>query len=121
LLDFGCFHTLPVASRDAYVDSVSAVAAPGAMLLLYGFAKPPKLAPMHAGISTDEVQRRFDHTRWELVSAGAVSTTAINVAGTRADRSFELWCFRLRRLPQLFTSGSAPDVIDERTVRHPRD
>jgi hypothetical protein len=48
LLDFGCFHTLPQDRRDAYVQSASEVAAPGNMLLLYGFQRPPRLAPMQA-------------------------------------------------------------------------
>jgi SAM-dependent methyltransferase len=51
LLDFGCFHTLPPELRPLYVDSVSAVAALGATFLLYGFARPPRLAPMQAGVS----------------------------------------------------------------------
>lgn len=50
---------MPSDRRPAYVTSVSQVAAPGATLLLYGFTRPPKAAPMHAGISTDEVRHRF--------------------------------------------------------------
>jgi SAM-dependent methyltransferase len=96
LLDFGCFHTLPPDQRPAYVDSVSAVAAPGATFLLYGFARPPRLAPMHAGIALDEVRERFSR-EWEIVKAERTSATAIQVARTRADQSFELWRFRLRR------------------------
>ena len=80
------------------MDCVSAVAAPGATLLLYGFARPPRLAPMRAGISLDEVRERFAGS-WELVSAEHTSAAAINVARTRVDRSFELWRFRLRRRP----------------------
>lgn len=51
LLDFGRFHTLPEDRRDAYVESASAVAGPGATFLLYGFAKPPRLAPTVAGVT----------------------------------------------------------------------
>jgi SAM-dependent methyltransferase len=98
LLDFGCFHTLPPDQRPRYVDCVSAVAAPGATLLLYGFARPPRLAPMRAGISLDEVRERFSET-WEIVTAEQTSAAAIKVARTRVDRSFELWRFRLRRRP----------------------
>jgi hypothetical protein len=98
LLDFGCFHTLPADQRAVYVDSVSAVAAPGATLLLYGFARPPRLAPMHAGISLGEVRERFSRD-WEIVSAEQTTAAAIQVARTRVDRSFELWRFVLRRLP----------------------
>jgi hypothetical protein len=98
-LDFGCFHTLPEAQREAYVAGVSEVAAPGAALLLYGFARPPRLAPMPAGLTPEEVRRRFAGAGWALEGAGPVPTDAIEVAGTRVDRAFVLWCYRLRCLP----------------------
>ena len=77
---------------------MSAVAEPGATLLLYGFARPPRLAPMRAGVSLDEIRERFSET-WEIVTAEQTSAAAIEVARTRVDRSFELWRFRLRRRP----------------------
>jgi SAM-dependent methyltransferase len=97
LLDFGCFHTLPPDRRDAYVESVSEVAAPGAMFLLFGFRRPPRLAPMQAGLTAEEVRERFEGKRWELLSAEPVSADAIEVAGRRVDASFEAWRYRLRR------------------------
>jgi SAM-dependent methyltransferase len=97
LLDFGCFHTLPPDERSKYVDCVSAVAAAGATFLLYGFARPPRLAPIQAGISLEEVRERFSRD-WDIVSAEQTSAAAIQVARKRADRAFELWRFRLRRL-----------------------
>jgi SAM-dependent methyltransferase len=96
LLDFGCFRTLPADQRTAYVKSVSAVSAPGATLLLYGFARPPRLAPIAASISADEVRERFSGD-WELASAERTTAAAIQVARTRADRAFELWRFRLQK------------------------
>ena len=72
LLDFGCFHTLPEDLRPAYVNSVSRAAAPDATLLLYGFRRPPKTAPMHAGVTVDEIRQRFT-TGWELVNAERAS------------------------------------------------
>jgi SAM-dependent methyltransferase len=97
LLDFGCFHTLPADQRPAYVESVSAVASPSATLLLYGFARPPRYAPMQAGVSLDEVRDRFAKN-WQIDSAELTTADAIQVARTRADRGFELWRFRLRKL-----------------------
>jgi SAM-dependent methyltransferase len=97
LLDFGCFHTLPPDQRAVYVDNVASGAAPGAAFLLYGFARPPRLAPMPAGISLDEVRERFSRD-WEIVKAERTSATAIQVARRRVDRDFELWRFQLRRL-----------------------
>jgi SAM-dependent methyltransferase len=99
LLDFGCFHTIPPGQRDAYVDSVSEAAAPGSTFLLFGFARPPRLAPMHAGVTSEEVRERFDDNRWELAGAERMSGDAIEVAGRRVDQSFEVWRYRLRRRP----------------------
>jgi SAM-dependent methyltransferase len=100
LLDFGCFHTIPPDQRDAYVESVSRAAAPGATFLLFGFTRPPRLAPMRAGLTTEEVRQRFNGRRWELRSAGRKSTEPIEVAGRRTDELFGLWGYRLRRLPE---------------------
>jgi hypothetical protein len=97
LLDFGCFHTLPPDLRLAYIDAVSDVAVPGATLLLYSFARPPRLARMPAGGRLDEVRNRFVD-RWQIERAERTTADAIQVARTRADRAFELWRFRLRRL-----------------------
>lgn len=97
LLDFGCFHTLPADLRAAYVQSVSAAAAPGALLLIYGFKRPPALAPMHAGLTADEVRERFDGSGWEMLVAEPVPADAVSVAaGRRVAQRFELWRFRLR-------------------------
>jgi SAM-dependent methyltransferase len=97
LLDFGCFHTLPEDCRPAYVASVSGVAAPEATLLLFGFSRPPKPAPMHAGLTRNEVLQRFSGSGWELVSAGPTSADNIAIAGRRTDERFELWRYQLRR------------------------
>ncbi|MGH3432216.1 MAG: class I SAM-dependent methyltransferase [Thermocrispum sp.] len=95
LLDFGCFHTLPDDRRPAYVASVSHAAAPGANLLLYGFRRPPKAAPMRAGVIADEVRQRFGGAGWHLVAAERASAETIAVR--RADARFELWRYHLQR------------------------
>jgi SAM-dependent methyltransferase len=95
LLDFGCFHTLPKDRRPAYVTSVSHAAAPGATLLLYGFRRPPKVAPMHAGVTPDEVQQRFGPAGWQLIDAARTSADTPAVPG--ADDRFELWRYQLQR------------------------
>jgi SAM-dependent methyltransferase len=95
LLDFGCFHTLPDDRRPAYVKSVSDAAAPEATLLLYGFRRPPKAAPMHAGATVEEIQQRFSPNGWQLVNAGP--TSAETTVVPRADQRFELWCYQLQR------------------------
>jgi SAM-dependent methyltransferase len=100
LMDFGCFHTLPEDRRAAYVEGVTEVAAPGATLLLVGFTRRPKLAPLAASATAKEMRERFDGRRWELVSARPMSAEALAAAGAaRAAQWFEPWSYRLRRLP----------------------
>jgi SAM-dependent methyltransferase len=95
LLDFGCLHTLPHDVRSAYVAAVSAVAGSGARFLLYGFARPPILAPMQAGLTAAEVRELFRGPGWDVVRADVVDRDAIRVARARVDRSFELWRYLL--------------------------
>lgn len=97
VLDFGCFHTLPDDRRDAYVTSVTRVAASDATLLLYGFTRPPKAAPMHAGVHTDEIRRRFGPAGWQLLRAERASADSVGISVPRADERFELWSYELQR------------------------
>ena len=63
MLDLGCYHSLfPVELRNDYARAVTAVAAPGATLLLYGFL--PKQREEH-GVTPHELRRRFPH--WTLL------------------------------------------------------
>jgi SAM-dependent methyltransferase len=57
VFDFGCFHGLRSGQRDAYVQGVNALAAPGATLLLMAFTKP--VPPITAGVSEPELLERF--------------------------------------------------------------
>lgn len=95
LLDFGCFHTLPEDRRTDYVTCVSDAAAPGATLLMYGFKRPPKMAPLHAGMTIEEIQRRFRPAGWNILAAEP-STTETPIVPRAADH-FELWRYQLRR------------------------
>lgn len=70
LLDQGCFHSLPVASRKDYVAQVTGMAKPGATYLLYAFG--PRTAdgrrpPGPPGATPDEVRMLF--SPFELVEA----------------------------------------------------
>jgi SAM-dependent methyltransferase len=96
IVDFGCFHTLPEDRRPAYVAGVSEAAAPAATLLLYGFTRPPKAAPMHAGVTTDEVQQRFSLAGWELADAERMPPETLGLAVRRTADRFELWRYQLR-------------------------
>jgi hypothetical protein len=99
LLDFGCFHTLPEDQRAAYVTSVSRVAVPGATLLLCGFKRPPKTAPMHAGMTVEEVRQRFSEDGWRVVRAEPTSADPEMAVARRAAAHFELSCYHLTRDP----------------------
>ena len=57
VFDFGCFHGLRGGQRDAYVQGVNALAAPGATLLMMAFTRP--LPPVTTGVSEAEILERF--------------------------------------------------------------
>ena len=67
LLDLGCFHSIPDEGRDAYVKGATALARPGATMLLFCFvrreAARSRIGPR--GVARDEVARRFA-TGWEI-------------------------------------------------------
>ena len=76
---------------------VSEVAAPGAMFVVSGFKRPPRLAPMRAGLTVEEVRERFGADQWKLISAEPVGADEIRAAGRRVDETFQVWRYRLRR------------------------
>ena len=67
LFDLGCYHSIPDARRDAYVDGVTAAAATGATLLIWGF-RPSRNPLMFAKMTRDEVEQRFGKD-WQVVRA----------------------------------------------------
>jgi cyclopropane fatty-acyl-phospholipid synthase-like methyltransferase len=64
LIDFGCFHGLQGAQRDAYARGVTALAAPGARLLMMAFGKA--IPPVSAGVTEAEPLTRFGDS-WILL------------------------------------------------------
>jgi SAM-dependent methyltransferase len=70
IVDNGCLHGMSPDDRDAYVREVTAVAAPGARLLLVEFV--PGGTYGVPGIDPDEVKRRFA-ADWTLLSSGSES------------------------------------------------
>jgi SAM-dependent methyltransferase len=61
--DRGCFHGLNDRQRAAYAAGVTALAAPGAALLMMAFA-PSRVPGAPSGVEDTEVAARFD--RWVL-------------------------------------------------------
>jgi len=68
IVDNGCLHGMSDEDRDAYVREVTAVAAPGARLLLCEFIQGGSFGV--PGIDPAEVERRFA-TDWTLLSSGS--------------------------------------------------
>jgi 2-polyprenyl-3-methyl-5-hydroxy-6-metoxy-1,4-benzoquinol methylase len=66
IVDNGCLHGMSAEDRDAYVREVTAVAAPGARLLLVEFTPSGTFAV--PGIGQDEIERRFTPA-WTLLEA----------------------------------------------------
>lgn len=68
LLDLGCFHSIPDAGREGYARGATAVAKPGATMLLFCFVRPDnprRLGPR--GVTRDEIPQRFA-AGWDVVS-----------------------------------------------------
>jgi SAM-dependent methyltransferase len=66
LFDLGCHHSLDGRRRDAYAAAATRLAAPGALLLLYGFAPGAwSLGPLRNGVTAAELRTRF--RGWELI------------------------------------------------------
>jgi hypothetical protein len=97
IVDVGCFHTLPARLRDAYVDTVSSIAAPSATLFMFAFSAN-RIAPMRSGVTREEIEQRF--RGWALLSA---SPSRDGRSGKRwrdsAVDHFAPWEYRLIRRP----------------------
>jgi len=64
-MDGGCYHTIPPGRRSAYAESVTAVAAPGARLILVGFR-----APLAAGDDGEKLLERLPG--WRLLRVARI-------------------------------------------------
>jgi ubiquinone/menaquinone biosynthesis C-methylase UbiE len=68
IVDNGCLHNMSDPDRDAYVREVSAIAAPGARLLVVAFEPGGRFGVR--GVEPAEMERRFSRG-WTTLSAGA--------------------------------------------------
>ena len=89
LFDFGCYHGLKTAQKDRYAEGVTALAAPGATLLMMAFTKA--LPPVPSGVSEAELRERFG-SGWEM--AWARTTDAGTPAMMRASAGW--FCLKRR-------------------------
>jgi SAM-dependent methyltransferase len=73
VFDRGCFHGLNDDQRAAYAEAVTALAAPGATLLMMAFG-PSRLMGLPAGVEESELRGRF--AGWMLTSSDSDSGPA---------------------------------------------
>ncbi|OBJ35553.1 class I SAM-dependent methyltransferase [Mycobacterium colombiense] len=68
IVDNACLHNMSDADRDACVRQITAVAAPGARLLIIAFIPGGRVGVR--GVDRAEMERRFTQS-WTLLAAGA--------------------------------------------------
>lgn len=67
LFDQGCFHSIPEASRDAYVRGATESARAGATMLMFCFVRSEKSSRIGPrGVTASEVRKRFT-PGWEVI------------------------------------------------------
>jgi SAM-dependent methyltransferase len=89
-LDIGCFQGLDAGQRLSQGAGVSALANPGATVLLLSFG-PSRWRPLVGGASREEVQTAF--AGWEMLAAEAADTAGL---GWPMNKTAPQW-YRLRR------------------------
>jgi SAM-dependent methyltransferase len=91
-LDIGCFQGLNAEQRACHGLGVSALASPGATLLLLSFG-PSRWRPLVGGASREDVQTAF--TGWEMLAIEPADTACL---GWPMNKTAPQW-YRLRRQP----------------------
>lgn len=102
LLDVGCFHGLTPDQRPAMARGVSALANPGATLLMLAF-QPTRVAFIPNGVNKADVEATF--AGWELLSVEPADTTGMPGP---MKKTAPLW-YRLRR--QAWHAPSRPSRL----------
>ena len=92
VLDFGMFHGLDDAQRQAMGREVSAVAEPGATLLMIVWS-PSRRWPLPRGASAEDIERAFP--AWKVTCKDALSVSALPPALKNVDPQL----YRLRHQP----------------------
>ncbi len=89
-LDVGCFQGLNDEQRQAEADSVTALANPGATMLMLAFGAT-RMRSLLGGVSQDDVRGAF--RGWEMLTIEPADTAGL---GWPMNRTAPLW-YRLRR------------------------
>ncbi len=77
VLDFGMFHGLDDAQRQAMGREVTRAAAPGATLLMIAWS-PGRRWPLPRGASAEDIERAFP--AWKVICEDAISASALPAA-----------------------------------------
>ena len=89
-LDIGCFQGLDAEQRVSHGEGVSALASPGATLLLLSFG-PSRWRPLVGGASREEVETAF--AGWDMLAVESADTAGL---GWPMNKTAPQW-YRLRR------------------------
>ncbi|WP_017579482.1 hypothetical protein [Nocardiopsis valliformis] len=92
-LDIGCFQGLDQAQQSALARGATALANPGATLLMLAFGDS-LFRRMVEGVSQTEVEAAFQASEWELRGVEAASTEGL---GFPMNRTNPQW-YRFRRI-----------------------
>lgn len=103
LYDFGCIHGLPDPARRGVFAGLSALAAPGATLLLMAFRRGRRFI-LPRGMDQEEIAR-LSNDAWELVQAEPSGRAEIADMPPRLRRAGPTM-YRLRRKNNRATAGS---------------
>lgn len=75
-LDIGCFQHLDADQRFAAGRGITALANPGATLLMMEFTRPTPISSFAGGVSPDEVEAAFPE--WVMLSVEAAETEGLD-------------------------------------------
>ena len=90
-LDIGCFQHLDAEQRSAAGRGITALAHPGATVLMMEFSRPTPIRSVAGGVSADEVATALPG--WELLSVEDAETAGLDWPMSRMQPQW----FRLRR------------------------
>jgi SAM-dependent methyltransferase len=90
-LDIGCFQHLDAEQRSAAGRGITALAHPGATVLMMEFSRPTPISSFAGGVSADEVAAALPG--WEMLSVEEAETTGLDWPMSQMRPQW----FRLRR------------------------
>lgn len=96
IVDYGCLHSVPTSTREGIARTYARHAAPGATLIVFGFA--PRRGPGPKGVGRDELEHRLG-ADWTLVATKTDHSTPAPKPFVKNGRP--IWYVWQRREPTL--------------------